>query len=536
MERIMKESKKRKKRTLKGRFIFSLVLFAVVISLSASAIVGFAYYDNQEFEFGEIAFAVARTTANHIDGDKIQGYLDTKQKDEHYEEIQNLIDSNTKEFGLKYHYVFAPVGNDYVYIWDAGESEALGVKDEELTDEELKELQDTLKGAPEEFYISYTVQYGLCGTAFVPLYDSSGKTVAVVGVDYSMPAIISMIMIFSLIVTVLVVIVTTIGGIIFYRSIKKRIIKPIVLLNNATEEMVSNIDKDVEFNVDIHTGDELETLADSFGKMDKDLRTYIRDLEHMTAEKERIGAELNIATQIQADMLPRIFPAFPEREDIDIYASMTPAKEVGGDFYDFFLIDDNHIGLVMADVSGKGVPAALFMVIAKTLIKNRVMAGDSPADALSNVNEQLCEGNEAELFVTVWLSVIDLRTGKGMAANAGHEHPAIRRANGEYELEVYRHSLAVAAMEGVPFEEHEFQLNPGDSIFVYTDGVAEATNAQNELYGTERMMEALNKDSSAKPDVILENVKESIDDFVAEAEQFDDITMLCFKYIGPKSS
>ncbi len=250
-------------------------------------------------------------------------------------------------------------------------------------------------------------------------------------------------------------------------------------------------------------------------------------------EKERIGAELNVATQIQADMLPRIFPAFPERTEFDLFASMAPAKEVGGDFYDFFLIDDDHIGLVMADVSGKGVPAALFMVIAKTLIKNRALLGESPATVLRNVNEQLCEGNEAELFVTVWLAVIQISTGKGMAANAGHEHPVIRRAGGQYELVTYRHSPAVATMEGIKFREHPFELHPGDSLFVYTDGVPEATDSKDVLFGNDRMLEALNKEPDAAPEKLLTNVRSSIDAFVGDAPQFDDITMLGFTYLGP---
>ncbi len=250
-------------------------------------------------------------------------------------------------------------------------------------------------------------------------------------------------------------------------------------------------------------------------------------------EKERIGAELNVATQIQADMLPRIFPAFPDRNEFNLYASMTPAKEVGGDFYDFFLIDDDHIGLVMADVSGKGVPAALFMVIAKTLIKNRAQMGGGPAEILKFVNEQLCEGNEAELFVTVWLAIIEISTGKGLAANAGHEHPVICRKGGRFELVEYRHSPAVATMEGIRFREHSFEMFPGDKLFVYTDGVAEATDANDELYGTDRMLDALNSNLEASPQEVLENVHQSIREFVGEAPQFDDITMLCFFYSGP---
>ena len=251
------------------------------------------------------------------------------------------------------------------------------------------------------------------------------------------------------------------------------------------------------------------------------------------ARRERIENELQLATNIQASMLPHTFPAFPGRGEFDIYASMKPAKEVGGDFYDFFLIDDDHLGLVMADVSGKGVPAALFMMVSRALIRAHLQNGESPAKALENANEQLCESNEAELFVTVWAAVLEISTGKGVAANAGHEHPALRRADGAYELQVYRHSPAVATMGGMRFREHSFELNPGDSLFVYTDGVAEATSAQNELFGSERMIDALNVNPGAEPEEVLSNVMHGIDAFVADAEQFDDITMLCLKYNGP---
>ena len=186
----------------------------------------------------------------------------------------------------------------------------------------------------------------------------------------------------------------------------------------------------------------------------------------------------------------------------------------------------------MADVSGKGVPAALFMMIARVLIKSHLQNGQTPGEALANVNNQLCEGNEMGLFVTAWTAVIDIRTGRGVAANAGHEHPALRRAGGQYELITYRHSLALAAMEDLPFKEHTFELNAGDSLFVYTDGVAEATNSDNELFGTDRMLDALNANPDAAPKEVLSNMMDSINRFVAGAQQFDDITMLSFHYRG----
>lgn len=279
----------------------------------------------------------------------------------------------------------------------------------------------------------------------------------------------------------------------------------------------------------IHTGDEIEALADAFEKMTYDLRSYIENLAAVTAEKERIGAELNVATQIQASMLPCIFPAFPGRKEFDIYATMQPAKEVGGDFYDFFLVDDNHLALVMADVSGKGVPAALFMVIAKTLLKNSAQNGLSPQEVLKKVNNQLCENNDAEMFVTVWLGIYEISTGKLTAANAGHEYPAVKRADGSFELIRDKHGFVLAGMEGAKYTEYELFLNKGDALFVYTDGVAEATDANETLYGTDRMLAALNDGEADEPKELLRRVKADIDRFVGEAPQFDDITMLGLK-------
>ena len=281
------------------------------------------------------------------------------------------------------------------------------------------------------------------------------------------------------------------------------------------------------------TGDEIEVLAESFAKQSARITLYIDQVKKVTAEKERIGAELDMASRIQGSQLPRLFPPFPDRKEFSLYASMTPAKEVGGDFYDFFMIDHDHMGFVMADVSGKGVPAALLMMVSRVLIKSGLQNGKGPAETLSSVNNQLCEGNDADFFVTVWLAVLEISTGKGVAANAGHEHPALRRADGSYDLIVYKHSMPVGVMRDLPFREHEFQLNPGDSFFVYTDGVVEATDADKELYGSDRMLQALNRNPDAQPEQMLANISQDIDRFVDGAKQFDDITMLCFRYFGP---
>ena len=260
------------------------------------------------------------------------------------------------------------------------------------------------------------------------------------------------------------------------------------------------------------------------------VRNQNEEYEKQKEETSRIETELTLAASIQANMLPNIFPAYPEREEFDIYASMTPAKEVGGDFYDFFFIDDDHLGIVMADVSGKGIPAALFMMISKSLVQNAAITGKSAHEVLETVNNQLCANNPEEMFVTVWFGILEISTGKLQYANAGHEHPAYKAANGDFELIMDKHGLVCGAMADVPYRQKELIMEPGAKLFLYTDGVAEATNSSNELFGTDRMIEALKKAEGGTPEEILAGVNKAVDGFVKEAPQFDDLTMLCLHY------
>ena len=261
-------------------------------------------------------------------------------------------------------------------------------------------------------------------------------------------------------------------------------------------------------------------------------RKTILEQQAETQRTERLETEINLASQIQNDVLPNSFPAFPDRTEFSLYASMSAARKVGGDFYDFFFVDQDHLALVIADVSGKGVGAALFMMLARTLIKTRTLMGGSPSEILADVNDQLCEGNKEMLFVTVWLGILDVTTGKAVTSNAGHEHPALRRSGSRYELVTYRHSFVLGGMEGTKYAEREFQLHPGDSLFVYTDGVPEAQNSSDTQFGTGRMLDALNKQTDSPPEETIANVQDGMNLFIAGAEQFDDITMLCLQYYG----
>ena len=368
---------------------------------------------------------------------------------------------------------------------------------------------------------------------FRPVY-ADGEMVAVVGVALNSQKLYMMVYRMSVVLILITALLFIISGFAIFIQLDRIVIKPIKIERRIIEryERDKRPEEVKESLSELKLDNELRSLAESFSSMVIELDRYMGEIRSVTAEKERIGAELSLATRIQADMLPNIFPAFPDRDEFDIYATMTPAKEVGGDFYDYFLIDDDHLCMVMADVSGKGVPAALFMMASKNIIANNAMLDKSPAQILEDTNTVICANNREEMFVTVWLGILEISTGKLTAANAGHEYPAIRCADGSFELYNDKHGFVVGGLDGIRYEEYELMLSPGAMIFVYTDGVAEATNAEKELFGTDRMIEALNTEPYAQPKDILDNVRKAVDGFVKEAEQFDDLTMLCMEYIG----
>lgn len=517
---------------LQPKLMLGLVAMAALLMLVLTPIISRIYRGHMEEFYSDLAFDQASIASNVIDGDSIEKYYITGEKDDYYEEVRQYLLTVKHEMGLTYFYVVVPQKEDMYYIWDAGDPGEAGVCD--LGDADAyygggNELMHAAfaPDADRVILITNNEEYGYLASAYVAILDSAGKPVALASVDISMDMVNDQIR--QLILTSLLVVcsVLAISIVAYYFYIRHILIRPLGTLHQATGKLVqSNLENLDDFRVDIGTGDELQELAQAFQYMTTELRDYIQNLASVTAEKERIGAELDVAAHIQASMLPCIFPTFPERPEFDIYASMTPAKEVGGDFYDFFLVDDDHLALVIADVSGKGVPAALFMVIARTLLKNVAQTGLSPKEILETVNNQLCENNDEGMFVTVWLGIYEISTGRIIASNAGHEQPALRREGGAFELVRDRHGLVLAGVKNFRYREYELTLDPGDTLFVYTDGVTEATDAGLTLYGTERMLEAMNRCPEAEPEQLLHMVKDDIDRFVADAPQFDDITML----------
>ena len=327
----------------------------------------------------------------------------------------------------------------------------------------------------------------------------------------------------------IVVVLATAAAII----LSKRIVKPLEAITYKVQTLGGD---DLQFEMEdaYRTRDEIEVLAESFAMLSGKTLEYIAEVKRVTSEKERIGAELALATRIQADMLPNIYPAFPERPEFDIYASMDPAKEVGGDFYDFFMIDDDHLCIFIADVSGKGVPAALFMMASMIILANNAKMGKSPAQILTDSNSAICANNREEMFVTVWLGILEISTGKLTAANAGHEYPVLKLPDGSFELLKDKHGFVIGGIDGAKYKEYEILMKPGSKLFLYTDGVPEATAGDEELFGTDRMLAALNASPDVSPKEILQNVRRAVDGFVRDAEQFDDLTMMCIEYNGAK--
>ncbi|MCR5794614.1 MAG: serine/threonine-protein phosphatase [Solobacterium sp.] len=322
------------------------------------------------------------------------------------------------------------------------------------------------------------------------------------------------------------------------RRMMRTVVSPINRIAEAAQTYVRDR-KDGSTRTDhfsalnIQTGDEIENLGNVMSNMEEDLSEYEHELTVSIANTERYATQMQLAEKIQDGILPKNFDDYKDCPAFDIYASMDPAMEIGGDFYDFYMPDDDHLVMTIADVSGKGIPAALFMMASKIRIEDHMRMDLSPAEVLETVNNDVCENNDGQMFVTVWLAVLEISTGIVRAVNAGHEYPALQGTDGTFRLYKDRHSFVVGGMQDAKYREYEFTLEPGAALFVYTDGVPEATDADKQMFGADRMLEALNAEPYASPEKLLKNVHDAADAFAGEEPQFDDLTMLCVRYYGP---
>ncbi len=509
--------------------IVCALLAAVTILLSYQL-----YSSTMVKHYKTTAVNIARTAASQMDPVAIQRYLETEQVDEQYDALLDVLYEIKESNDCHYLYVQQLHGDSVTYVLDADTGPNACPLGLTIEVEEQIVIDAVAEGRVPDPFI-YNGEFGWLCTGLAPILDENGNIIAVAGADISMNEVMTdranylqrvlaaVIMVAAACVLTLIVLFETF------------VVRPIKRMASATRNFVTEKEAGQSSisELSVHTRDELETLCTSVQTMESQINEYIEHLTTVTMEKERIGAELNVAANIQSSMLPCIFPAFPEHDEFDIFATMRPAKEVGGDFYDFFFVDDDHLAIVIADVSGKGVPAALIMVIAKELIKSQMQAGSSPSEAFVKVNQQLCENNKAGMFVTAWAALIELSTGRVQYANAGHNPPVCIHADGTASYLTGRSGFVLAGRRKMRYLPLEMTLESGDALYLYTDGVTEATDMRQQLFGEDRLLATLTEQAKSTPMCILNGVHAAVDAFVGEAPQFDDITMLAIRRLPP---
>ncbi len=525
-----------------GAIVIMLIIFSVIVST-----IGYLSFTNAfKKEYDETTYHMTNTATASVDPTRIDYYLKTNGQSSDFKRTQRYLDSyclkmnvslvyvikvDTSDYG-RFTSVFNSVGADTPYKpWKIGHQQdttndeyARIYKDmyeNGLTRGTVYRFTD-LKGAPPHI------------TSLVPI-KAHDKVTAIMCIQRPMKEIREVRYKFLAEIVTAAVIMAVFVSFLASDFIRKQLINPIRCLALETTRF-ANENKRGDLPDQFAKVGEISDLAKSVYKMETDILQYINDITEIEAEKQRIGTELSVASTIQENSIPNIFPAFPDRTEFDIFASMTPAKEVGGDFYNYLLVDDDHLAFIIGDASGKGIPAALFMMVTNIIVSNGAQAGDTPAQVLTEANNRICEHNKADMFVTLWLGILEISTGKVTFANAGHDDVAVYRKNGRYEYFKTKHGLVVGAMQGIKYKDFEIQLEKGDKLFLYTDGVTEATNADNEMFTLDRTLRELNSMKDASPQGVIEGISKSVNAFVGGAPQFDDLTMLCLEYNGADSS
>ena len=529
--------------------ISGMVLLLLVFSVIISVIGIRGFTDALLNQYSDNAFHTARVAAAVVDGDRIDEYWESGGETETYRAVWDSLSRLCNSSSATFVYVIEPDLTDYAHIRflfsTINRNSHYTVYDfgylRETTNDDYRQKYRALyEGtSTQELVIRNRgyIETDAHITAMIPLKNSGGKVVGIICVQQQLDTLMQARNTYlrRVVIAFISLALLVIAGQSLY--LHHALLRPLKLISEeATRFSEENLTTGRKLQEIVRSQDEIGQLAASIDHMEEQIQRNVENLTRVTAEKERIGAELSLATRIQYAMMPQTFPAFPGRSELDIYAIMDPAKEVGGDFYDFFLVDNDHLGLVMADVSGKGVPAALFMMASKIILQSCAMLGQYPAEILTNVNQAICSNNKEEMFVTAWVGILELSTGRLTAANAGHEYPVLMPPGGDFALYKDKHGLVIGAMNDAKYREYELQLEPGTKLFLYTDGVPEATDADNRLFGKERMLTALNTARDKAPQEILRTLRAAVDGFVQDAEQFDDLTMLCLEYRGPKEA
>ncbi len=537
--------KKRKFRySLSAMIIFGILFLIAVMEIGAAAIGYTVFTDVTTRQYETSAHYTANTIANLIDGDTLEQYLQTGEKDENYRSTESTLQTIVDNSGSVVIYVTQvnPEQKERTTIYAVVNSES-GLDQYPLghvtrvSDEFLENYGEVVEGTAGDSSVSgHSEDLGDYITVMSPMYDSSGKLVAVCNVVKTLDFVVSgrtqflkQLLIWALFLSILT-------GSINIILLRKRIVMPLRTISDETVRFTSKKQAETSHLAEqLNMHNEIGDLAEAVDKMERIIIQDMTDIIKVTKERNRIGAELNIAKNIQSNVLPHICETFPGRSEIDLCAIMHPAREVGGDFYDCFFLDQNRFCMVIADVSDKGVPAALFMMNSKVLLKTSAMASGDPAEILARVNRILCENNESGMFITVWLGILDLSTGVIRASNAGHEYPMIREGKNDFRILKDRHGLVLGAFEEAVYTNYEISLSPGDRLFLYTDGLAEASDPEKNQFGLDRMLQSLNSCPELSPEGQVHQIMADVDRFVNDAPQFDDTTILALRYNGPVS-
>ena len=530
---------KRRLPVLTKKIVFNIVIAGFILCTMIFA-AGFIAYSRQfRSQYDKNIRSVAATVVECLNPDSFDAYLQTKTPDARYNEINNILQYFIEQFELNLIYVSAVEAPDYTritYIYNpvkkGGKHSPFPLGYFEIYEEPHYNSSAKRVFENGETVVRHTLKTrsGSHITAMLPVRNSQGKIVAVLGAQKDIQEFVAARHKYINVVIFVELIFAILFVIFFSGFFNLHFIKPVVTITRETDHFASYGGEPSQELMKIHPKDELGLLAHSVHQMECDVNRNIKQITQMTQEKQRLATELDLATKIQRGVLPKAYPAFPDCKSFDLFALMDPAKEVGGDLYDYLMLDDDHLMITVGDVSGKGVPAALFMMIVMALLNTHAENGFSPAQIFSAMNRQLCKNNVMDMFVTCWLGILTISTGELNFVNAGHPCPVLLRKN-KASLVSTKPDFILAGMDGVPFHEYSIKLKKGDTILIYTDGVTEATDTHEQLFGEPRLLEAVNNCSDLDAPLLIKKVRATIELFVGGAEQFDDITMLALKLL-----
>ncbi len=522
--------------------IGAVVILLIVFGLIVSSLGYVSFTTAFEKEYSTSTYHMAATATTLVNGDHLKAYLASEQYGE-YLQTKRYLYNYCQRMHVSLVYVILVDQSDYGRFVSVFNSVNNAVDDTEYvewergyerntTNDEYRRKYKAIYEEDSEYETVYRFNPG-DGlhphiTTLVPVKNAYDDVVAILCIQRPIRELYEARRPYLVSIAISTLALAVCSAIFAAIYIKDHVVTPINIVSDEANRFAKENTKGESLG-SISKFKSISNLAHSIDTMESDMVNYIENLTAITSERERIVAELSLASKIQENSVPNVFPAFPDRTDFDIYASMTPAKEVGGDFYNYFLIDDDHLAFLIGDVSGKGVPAALFMMVMNIIISNRTQMGGTPAEILKFVNNRICERNQLDMFVTLWLGILELSTGRVTAANAGHDDAAVYRTSGSFELFKTKHGLVLGAMPDIQYKDFEIQLGQGDKLFLYTDGVPEAMDGNNNMFTMGRMMEALNEYKNGTAQEVLQGVHECVNAFVGDAPQFDDLTMLCIE-------